>query len=96
MRVLFMMVLFVFTLSAQAEYRTYLLRITNNKTQKIRMLYSTLDPLQYKTIYALSPDEGIEYLDTWKCKGSTGGFKIHCAKPIEKIAENQSDNSPQN
>jgi hypothetical protein len=92
MRVLFLMAPFVFTLSVQAEYRLYLLRITDHKTQKTRTLYSTLDPLQYKMISILSPDESIDYVDTWKCKGNTGGYKIHCAKPLEKIAENQPQN----
>ena len=96
MRVLFIILLTMVSISAQAEYRMFVLKITNNKTQKSQTRYSTMDPLQYKTIYPLSADESIEYVDTWRCKGNTSGFKVHCAKPPEKIAENQSENNPQN
>lgn len=96
MRVLFVILLSLASLSAQAEYRMFVLKITNNKTQKSQTRYSSMDPLQYKTIYPLSPDESIEYVDTWRCKGNTSGFKVPCAKPPGKIAENQSENAPQN
>lgn len=96
MRVLFVILLTLATLTAQAEYRVFVLKITNSKTQKSQTRYSTMDPLQYKTIYPLSADETIEYVDTWRCKGNTSGFKVHCAKPPTKIGENQSENNPQN
>ncbi len=95
MRVLFIALLTLTSLAAQAEYRVFVLKITNNKTQKSQTRYSTMDPLQYKTIYPLSIDESIEYVDTWRCRGNTSGFKVLCAKP-PKIAENQTENNPQN
>lgn len=96
MRVYFITLLTLVSLAAQAEYRVFVLKITNSKTQKSQTRYSTMDPLQYKTIYPLSADETIEYVDTWRCKGNTSGFKVHCAKPPIKIGENQSENNPQN
>ena len=95
MRVLFVVVSLL-TLTAQAEYRMFVLQITNHKTRASRTIYSNLDPLQYKTIYPLSADESIHYTDTWRCKGNTAHYKLHCAKPPERIAENQSETSPQN
>ena len=96
MHVLFVIFIALVSLAAQAEYRVFVLKITNSKTQKTQTRYSTMDPLQYKTIYPLSPEESIEYVDTWRCKGNTSGFKAHCTKPPEKIGENQSENNPQN
>lgn len=84
------------SLSVKAEYRMFVLEINNSKMQKSRTVYSTMDPLQYKTIYPLAADESIEYTATWRCRGNTSGFKIHCARPLDKIAENQSQDSPQN
>lgn len=96
MRVFLVMILTLTSFAAWAEYRVFVLKITNSKTQHSQTRYSTMDPLQYKTIYPLSADETIEYVDTWKCKGHTGGFRAHCSKPPEKISENQSETSPQN
>lgn len=81
MRKLFILIFMFSFHSARAEYRVFVLQITNSKTQASRTLYSTLDPLQYKSIYPLALDESINYVDTWRCKGHTGHFKILCAKP---------------
>ena len=94
---LFIIIFFaLISLSVKAEYRMFVLQISNSKLQRSRTVYSTMDPLQYKTIYPLTSDEAIEYTATWRCKGNTSGFKIHCARPLDKIAENQSQDSPQN
>lgn len=63
-----------------AEYRVYVLAIENSQTQKTRTVKTTLDPLQYKRLYPLSISEKISYLETWKCNGSTAGYKIFCSK----------------
>jgi hypothetical protein len=88
MRVLFAILFILPSLSVQAEYRVFILKITDHKNQKTQTRYSTMDPLQYKMIYPLSPDQSIDYVDTWKCKGNTSGFKILCAKPPENKPQN--------
>ena len=71
----------LFSIHVQAEYRVFTLLIENKKTLVNRQIESTLDPEQFITIYPLSPDEKITYVDTWMCKGRTDFLKPHCDKP---------------
>ena len=82
--------LFVFLLSsyASAEYRVFTLMITNTKTGENKQFDSTLDPEQYQTFYPLKADETISYTQTWRCKGRTSDFKVHCPQPEKRQPAN--------
>lgn len=82
--------IFIFGSVTQAEYRAFVLKITNNKTNTNRFVESTLDPEQYKTIYPLNPDEKISYVNTWRCPGRTDQFKIICPEPDRRPAQQPS------
>lgn len=72
---------FLFTRSAFAEYRVFILEIANVQTNHRRQIQSTLDPIQYANVYPLNPGETIMYQDTWLCRGNTSKFKQHCPRP---------------
>ena len=69
---------------AQAEYRVFLLKIARSE-QDFRLVESTLDPMQYRYIYQVMPDEQVTYTDTWRCYGRTDGFKEFCPNPKGQI-----------
>jgi flagella basal body P-ring formation protein FlgA len=71
----------IWSSAAKAEYRVFILEIKNSKSNVNRQIQSTLDPEQYKSLNPLSPDETITYQDTWLCRGNTGDFRQHCARP---------------
>ncbi len=77
------MLLFFIPQTLSAEYRVFELKIINEKTQKERTVYSTLDWLQYPEYHHLSRDERIELVDHWMCwKRSYGMFKPLCKRPV--------------
>jgi hypothetical protein len=88
----------VFAVSAQAEYRAFLLRIAKKASpQDYRLVKSTLDPLQYRTYNAVSDDEIVTYDDTWKCEGRTGDFKALCPSPRAPASDESSpSDGPEN
>lgn len=67
--------------SAHAEYRMFTLKITNTQTQAFRLVDSTLDPFQYPAYFAVGKEEIVEYTDTWRCFGRTGGGQPPCPNP---------------
>lgn len=73
--------LLFWSISSLAEYRVFLLTITNSKTNSARTVKSTLDPEQYKMIYLLKPDESITYTATWRCRGNTSELSPLCENP---------------
>ncbi len=88
MRVLILLFLFMAPLSAPAEYRAFLLRISKRDSpQDYRLVPSTLDPLQYPRYYPVQPDEVVTYDDTWKCRDRTGDFKPICPSPRAPAGE---------
>ena len=75
-----------FQTNVYAEYRVFVLKISKPNPEKdqppvSRTVQSTLDPIQYKELYPVQPEEKIEYIDTWRCKGRTGDFQDFCPKP---------------
>lgn len=70
-------------LDGKAEYRAFILHLFNSEKQQVRLIETTLDPDQYRTLYPLSPHESLTYVETWKCKGRTDFFKPICAKPTK-------------
>lgn len=70
--------------TSQAEYRVFKLQFTNPKANRTWQILSTLDPIQYKTIFPLSSGESVTYVQTWRCPGSTSQFKAYCQSPVLK------------
>lgn len=81
MKLIFFGLFYLIATSAKAEYRVFILEIANGKTNQRRQIQSTLDPVQYASVYPLHPDETIMYQDTWLCRGNTAQFKQHCDRP---------------
>lgn len=76
-----LILILIFCQSSLAEYRVFTLHITNTKSRVVRLVDTTLDPLQYTSVYTLQNNEQISYIETWKCNGRTDFFKAHCANP---------------
>ncbi len=66
---------------AYAEYRVYLLAITDPALNQTRTVLSTLDDIQYPGYYHLKKSESIVIQDTWMCWGRQGDFKKLCPNP---------------
>lgn len=64
----------------------FTLKITNTQTKDYRLVDSTLDPIQYPYYHTVQKDEIVQYTDTWRCYGDTGGFKPPCPNPHPKDA----------
>lgn len=73
----------LFSSLAQAEYRVFILLLSNKKAATARQIQTTLDPEQYKTLYPLNEGETLTYVDTWMCRGRTDDFRPHCDKPAK-------------
>lgn len=79
---------------AFAEYRVFVLKITNTKTSEVKTINSTLDPEQYKSFYLIKPEESITYVNTWRCRGATRDYKALCEGPAQlkkKAVESSQD-----
>lgn len=68
-------------ISAKAEYRAFLLKITTADPSDFRLVKSQLDPNQYPTYYPLRQGEKIQYIDTWMCRGRTNEDSEICTSP---------------
>jgi hypothetical protein len=68
-------------ISARAEYRAFLLKISTANSPDIRLIKSQLEPEQYPTYYPLRPGEKIQYIDTWMCRGRTNEDTDICPSP---------------
>lgn len=77
----FISLVILISLKTNADYRAYNLLIENKKTGATRTFKSTLDHLQYKTLYILNSDEQISYVSTWRCRGNTHFYKAICPSP---------------
>ncbi len=92
MKKLFFITLFTYAQISWAEYRVFVLKISNKTKNRTKIINSTLDPEQYKSFYLLNPDEVISYVNTWRCKGSTRDFTALCAGPLPKVTPQNSQN----
>ncbi|WP_413288266.1 hypothetical protein [Bdellovibrio sp. HCB337] len=72
----------------------FTLKITNTKTQDYRLVDSTLDPLQYPYYYPVQQDEIVQYTDTWRCYGRTGGGQPPCPNPKANTAAAAAPSAP--
>lgn len=78
----------LFSATAAAEYRAFLLRIAKRTSpQDYRLVVSTLDPLQYPSYYTVEADEVVTYDDTWMCRGRTGDARPICPSPRAPASE---------
>ncbi len=78
---------FLFAVTAQAEYRVFRLVITDSASGTQREVLSTLDPFQYIGYHPLKLTEGINYTDTWRCFEDNSGFESYCPSPRTKKNE---------
>lgn len=87
-------VFFLFmTLEVQAEYRAFLLQISNADGTETKQIKSTLDPDQYRGYYTVKDTERIFYVDTWMCRGRTNDQPV-CPSPRELAAETTEASDP--
>lgn len=82
---LFVFAFFIATI-VHGEYRVFVLKISKPSPEKgqpaiERTVQSSLDPVQYRDLYPVQPDEQIRYADTWRCPGRTDNFQDYCQKP---------------
>lgn len=102
MRIFLFFAFLLMPLFSQAEYRVFLLKIekvsptatpADSVPPAYRLVESTLDPLQYPGYYPVAADERVTYIETWRCKGNTSGFKPHCPNPKGTLPP--SDSTPE-
>jgi hypothetical protein len=73
--------LVVFASRSSAEYRAFLLQITDSRSGSERLVFSTLDELQYRDYYHLHPAESLQRLDTWMCWARSDHGQPICPNP---------------
>ena len=73
-------------LSAQAEYRAYLLKIESTSSKSVRLVESTLDNIQYPEYYSVLATEKITLDDTWMCYLNSSQFEEICPRPSRQTA----------
>jgi len=91
MKQIFLMAFIFYSQLLFGEYRVFVLKIENSKNQTSKIIKSTLDPQQYKSIYLLNSDETITYVDTWRCLGATRDFTPLCRSPKNQKQIQQTD-----
>lgn len=84
MRSFLVLVFLLFSFQVMAEYRVFTLHIINHQSQNVRIVESTLDPVQYRGVYPLEAHESITYVETRKCLGRTDFHKSYCRKPAQQ------------
>lgn len=69
---------------SNAEYRVFVLQISDAEETDIQLIKSTLDPHQYADVYPLKIGQTIRYVDTWRCWGRQEPFQPLCEKPANR------------
>jgi len=80
---IFLALQFLILSRAQAEYRVFLLGVTNDANTGEQQVLTNLDNLQYETYYKLTPDQKTRIIDHWMCRGRTDNFTPYCSKPVQ-------------
>ena len=81
--------IFVFALSAHAEYRAYQYLVKSNDPYAVatraeaQYIVSTLNPQMYQSYHGGSR-VSVDLLRTWICPGYTGQRKAICDHPYDK------------
>ena len=91
----FLLVLIFIPSVVCAEYRVFKLRIVNSKTQKSRVVHSTLDWLQYPQYHHLKRDEYVELVDHWMCWKRSDNFDPLCKRPVTLDSLKSENEQPQ-
>jgi hypothetical protein len=87
--------LIFFSLNARAEYRVYVLTITDAQSGQSRVVTSTLDDIQYPGYYHVRRDEKVILTDTWMCWGRQGELEPMCPNPRpSSLAPSTSSTNP--
>ena len=76
-----LLILLAIASPAQAEYRAFLLTVTNTQTSLTRTVVSTLDDIQYPGYFPLRTYETIAITETWMCRGRQGEGVRPCTNP---------------
>lgn len=71
----------IFGTLSKAEYRVFVLQISDAGETEFQLIKSTLDPYQYADVYPLKIGQTIHYVDTWRCWGRQEPFQPLCEKP---------------
>lgn len=82
-----LLISFIIVPRAFAEYRAFRLKITNTNTGQERLVMSTMDHLQYPDYFPVHAGETVQYVESWKCKGNTSGYKPICAPPSTRTSD---------
>ena len=68
-RAFFILIALVITpQAARADYRVFILQISDASTGQTRTVTTTLDDLQYATYYPVHPNERVSIQTHWKCR----------------------------
>ncbi|MGI4992956.1 hypothetical protein ACRXCV_10015 [Halobacteriovorax sp. GFR7] len=88
-KTLFFVATVAITLSASAEYRVYQYMVSsrlNPRGPASVVITSTLDPNSYVKYHGGNRSIRVNLLNTWMCKGHTGGDPI-CDAPLAKLMD---------
>lgn len=87
MRSLLSLLLFLYTVTAIAEYRVYQYYVYSRfkapQDQNAYLVTSTLDPEGYYAYNGGKESIKIDLLRTWYCPGNTANGKEYCPSPLE-------------
>lgn len=87
---LFIAFLLLFSISAQAEYRVFKLRLAK-PTGDFKEVLSTLDAYQYTSYYPVDPDVSVENVSSWLCLGDTSNFLNYCEEPESRLPASEKE-----
>ncbi|WP_412471475.1 hypothetical protein [Halobacteriovorax sp. RT-1-4] len=84
-----LLIIATIALSANAEYRVYQYMVSsrlNPRGPASVIITSTLDPNSYVKYHGGNRSIRVNLLNTWMCKGHTGGDPV-CAAPLAKLMD---------
>ena len=79
----------------KAEYRAFLLEISNSETGQSKRVTTTFDHIQYPSYYPLSSRESIQYVDSWMCWENTNKMRPICPQPEREPASPTTKSNPE-
>lgn len=71
----------------RAEYRAYLLTVTDRTSQQQNLVLTTFDPHQYLDLHLELKNKKIEIKETWMCWGDTANHIPICPQPAKLAAQ---------
>lgn len=85
----------VYSISANAEYRAYKLKITDTATKKEREVITTMMPQAYIVYYPIRSSETVEIVDHWMCWKRSDGYQKPCTRPFASLEQSPKTGSPE-